>query len=142
MSSFPVVSARYGKSRVRLLRVFKESSQHIVKEYNVQVNASLQITRRSQCVTRQVLLEGDIDTSYTKSDNTVVVPTDTVKNTVYILAKRHPNDAKSPEAFALLLANHFINTYAHIHKVCMKCLPLTHEGERRHSRPNLAEAAV
>jgi urate oxidase len=29
------------------------------------------------------LLQGDIDTSYTQADNSVVVPTDTVKNTVY-----------------------------------------------------------
>ena len=30
-----------------------------------------------------VLLEGDIETSYTKADNGVIVATDTVKNTIY-----------------------------------------------------------
>jgi urate oxidase len=39
-------------------------------------NSSLEYTAR-------VLLEGDIETSYTKADNSVVVATDTVKNTVY-----------------------------------------------------------
>jgi urate oxidase len=43
-----------------------KGSVHDVAEYNV-------------CV----LLQGDIDTSYTQADNSVVVPTDTVKNTTY-----------------------------------------------------------
>lgn len=29
------------------------------------------------------MLEGEIETSYTKADNSVVVATDTIKNTVY-----------------------------------------------------------
>ena len=33
--------------------------------------------------TVQILLEGEIETSYTKADNSVVVATDTMKNTVY-----------------------------------------------------------
>lgn len=33
--------------------------------------------------TARVLLDGEIETSYTKADNSVVVATDTVKNTIY-----------------------------------------------------------
>src|SRR5947207_15703087 len=34
-------------------------------------------------MTVRVLLEGDIETSYTKADNSPVIATDTVKNTIY-----------------------------------------------------------
>jgi len=60
-----------------------------------------------------VLLEGDIETSYTKADNSPVVATDTVKNTIYILAKENPVDP--PELFASIVAAHFPAKYSHIH---------------------------
>ena len=50
---------------------------------------------------------------YTKADNSVVVATDTMKNTVYIMAKQHP--VHPPELFGAYVANHFIETYKHIH---------------------------
>ncbi len=52
-------SARYGKDAVRVFRVVREGPVHTVVEYNV-----------------QVMLEGDIETSYTEADNSVVVATD------------------------------------------------------------------
>ena len=36
-------------------------------------------------LTVQILLEGEIETSYTKADNSVVVATDSMKNTVYCI---------------------------------------------------------
>lgn len=57
-------------------------------------------------------LEGDFDESYYTGDNAKIVPTDTQKNTVYILAKDHPCDPI--EDFALLLGRHFLNTYSHV----------------------------
>lgn len=60
-----------------------------------------------------VLLEGEIETSYTEADNSVVVATDTMKNTTYIMAKRHP--ITPPEQFASILGTHFVETYKHIH---------------------------
>ena len=58
------------------------------------------------------LLEGDIDVSYTRADNTPVVATDSIKNTIYIKAKQHP--VNPPELFASYLGQHFLDTYAHI----------------------------
>lgn len=51
--------------------------------------------------------------SYTRADNSVVVATDTQKQTTYVLAKQHP--VTPPELFASILASHFVEKYAHIH---------------------------
>ena len=50
--------------------------------------------------------------SYTQADNSVVVPTDTMKQTTYIMAKQHP--VNPPELFAAILAAHFPAAYPHI----------------------------
>jgi len=55
---------------------------------------------------------------YTEAENSVVVPTDTMKQTTYIMAKQHP--VNPPELFAAILANHFVDTYAHIHTAHVK----------------------
>ncbi|KAK7435041.1 hypothetical protein VKT23_019850 [Stygiomarasmius scandens] len=90
--------ARYGKDKVRVLRVVREGSWHHVVEYNV-----------------LALLEGDIDVSYTKADNSVVVATDSIKNITYYLAKVSPH-ILIPERFALHLGTHLVSKYSHIHK--------------------------
>jgi urate oxidase len=51
--------------------------------------------------------------SYTKADNNVVVATDSIKNTIYILAKQNP--VNPPEVFGSVIGNHFIEKYKHIH---------------------------
>ncbi|PNS13763.1 Uricase [Sphaceloma murrayae] len=89
--------ARYGKDNIRLYKVHKEADG-----------------TQSVCeLTVKTMLEGDIETSYTRADNSVVVATDTQKQTTYVLAKQHP--VTPPELFASILANHFVTTYAHIH---------------------------
>lgn len=50
---------------------------------------------------------------YTEADNSVVVATDTMKQTTYIMAKQNP--IHPPELFASILGDHFIQTYKHIH---------------------------
>ncbi|KAL1992212.1 hypothetical protein VTN49DRAFT_4244 [Thermomyces lanuginosus] len=93
-----LASARYGKDNVRLFKVHRDDKTgiHSVAEMTV-------------CC----LLEGDIDVSYTKADNSVVVATDSIKNTIYILAKQHP--VTPPELFGSIVGTHFIETYKHIH---------------------------
>ncbi|KAF9231346.1 hypothetical protein BU15DRAFT_56253 [Melanogaster broomeanus] len=91
-------SARYGKDKVRLFRVKREGTFHYVVEYNV-----------------TVLVEGDIDVSYTEADNAVVVATDSMKNITYYLAKVSDH-ILIPERFALHLATHILSRYAHLHK--------------------------
>ena len=48
----------------------------------------------------------------------MVVATDSMKQTVYILAKQHP--VTPPELFAATVASHFVETYDHIHTANVK----------------------
>jgi len=89
---------RYGKSRVRVLKILRAGETHRIKELDV-----------------AVMLSGDFATSYTSGDNTKVVPTDTVKNTVHALAKECLG-AES-ERFALTLARHFLAKYPQVRGV-------------------------
>ncbi|CAG9993609.1 unnamed protein product [Clonostachys byssicola] len=106
-----VSAARYGKDNVRVYKVHRDQST------GVQTVAEMTVC---------CLLEGDIETSYTKADNSVVVATDSVKNTIYLLAKQSP--VTPPEYFASLLGSHFIKKYSHIHAAHVKII--THHWER------------
>lgn len=64
--------------------------------------------------------------SYTQGDNSVVIATDTMKNTVYIMAKQHP--VTPPELFGAIVASHFVDTYKHIHLAHVKVI--THRWMR------------
>ncbi|EGS17789.1 urate oxidase-like protein [Thermochaetoides thermophila DSM 1495] len=90
-------AARYGKDNVRVYKVHRDEKTgvHTVTEMTV-------------CA----LVEGDIETSYTKADNSVVVATDSIKNTIYIKAKEFP--VNPPELFAAKLGQHFLDKYAHL----------------------------
>lgn len=85
----------YGKHAVRLLRVKRNETLHEVAEWEA-----------------NVLLEGDLAGSYLGDDNSSVVPTDTVKNTVLALA--HDLDDTTRDSFALALASHFLAKYPHL----------------------------
>jgi len=97
--------ARYGKDNVRL---YKRS---VDPKTGVQ-----DVVEMTVCT----LLEGDIETSYTRADNSVVVATDTQKQTIYILAKQNP--VTPPELFASIIGEHFVNTYKHIHACHVKII--------------------
>lgn len=86
---------RYGKSAVRLVRVRRLENRHEMADLDVAIS-----------------LEGDFETVHTEGDNAAVLPTDTMKNTVYALARHHPVD--SPESFALHLARHFVGRLEHV----------------------------
>jgi len=85
----------YGKSQVRLTRVDRDGDRHNLVQ-----------------LTAQILLEGDFDNAYVEGDNTNVVPTDTMKNTVYAIAKIH--GVKDIESFAQTLAQRFIDKFDHL----------------------------
>lgn len=61
---------RYGKSRVRLVQVKRRPDRHDFREWTV-----------------QVLLQGDFASCFEDGDNRKILPTDTMKNTVYSLAR-------------------------------------------------------
>ena len=84
-----LVDHRYGKADVRLLCLDRTGRRHHIFEANVSIS-----------------LEGDFAEAYAEGDNGRVLPTDSMKNTVYGLAREQPFE--SSEGFALLLARHFV----------------------------------
>jgi urate oxidase len=80
---------RYGKSRVRLMRLTKHFDHHDLDEWTV-----------------QILLTGDFDTAHTLGDNSKILPTDTMKNTVYFVARE--SKADSMEAYAQELIDYIL----------------------------------
>lgn len=93
-----IVDCQYGKSRVRVLKVLRDTPVHSVCEVDV-----------------QVLLRGALQPSFTRGDNALVVPTDTCKNTVLVLARE--SLVESIEDFAMRIGAHFLAQYAHISSV-------------------------
>jgi urate oxidase len=79
----------YGKSRVRLLRVTRQEGRHDVKE-----------------LTLAIQFEGAFEAAHTKGDNRKILPTDTMKNTVYAMARQH--SIEPLENFCLHLIEHFL----------------------------------
>jgi len=81
---------RYGKSRVRLIRVKRRDGWHELQEWTV-----------------EVLLQGDFESCFTDGDNSKILPTDTMKNTVYSLARN--SSAAGIEDFAKELASFLLS---------------------------------
>lgn len=88
----------YGKSNVRLVQVVRPGDRHALRDLTVSVK-----------------FEGDYDACYTQGDNRDVLPTDTMKNTVYAFAARER--LAEPEAFALRLAEHFLDCNPRLRRV-------------------------
>ena len=80
---------RYGKSRVRVMKVVRHETHHAMKEWNV-----------------RVLLHGDFESCFTAGDNSRILPTDTMKNTVYSLARE--SRAATLEEFAIELVDYLL----------------------------------
>jgi urate oxidase len=88
----------YGKSRIRLLRVVRQEGRHDIKE-----------------LTLGIQFEGDFETAHTKGDNRKILPTDTMKNTVYVLARQYPVEAV--EDFCQHLVEHFLTYNPQVSRV-------------------------
>lgn len=82
---------RYGKSGIRLVRVDRSAPRHELVDLTIDVR-----------------LEGEFDDAYVSGDNRAVLPTDTMRGTVYALAGDGP--VGEPEEFGLRLARHFMQT--------------------------------
>ena len=81
--------SNYGKSDVRLVKVNRDADRHELTEARVDVD-----------------LEGDFEAVHVKGDNTGLLATDTMRNTVYALAKDHLTS--DVEEFGLKLVGHFL----------------------------------
>ncbi len=79
----------YGKSDVRLVKVYRDTERHDLTEVRV-----------------DVALEGDFEAAHLEGDNTDLLATDTMRNTVYALAKDHLEG--EIETFGLKLVDHFL----------------------------------
>lgn len=79
----------YGKSGVRLVKVKRGAGRHELWDLDV-----------------AVALEGDFEAAYVEGDNAGLLATDTMRNTVYALARDHLTG--SIEEFGLALVDHFL----------------------------------
>jgi len=80
---------QYGKAETHLVRVSRDQDAHEVRDLLV-----------------SVALSGALEAVHLEGDNSAVLATDTQKNTVYAFAREH--GVGTPEAFAGLLARHFV----------------------------------
>ena len=80
---------RYGKARIRLVKLDRMPDRHEVRDLTVRIG-----------------LEGDFVGAHVTGDNAEVIATDTMKNTVYALAR--DGLTGSIESFGTLLADHFL----------------------------------
>jgi urate oxidase len=79
----------YGKAAIRLVKVVRSGPRHELSDLTVDIQ-----------------LQGNFSSTHETGDNSAVLPTDTMKNTVYALAKTA--DVDPPESFGLVLGRHFL----------------------------------
>jgi urate oxidase len=84
-----IAHSAYGTSRVRLVTVARHTDRDDLQDLTIAVRC-----------------EGEFDRVHTDGDNSHVLPTDTMTNTVYALAAQHP--VVEPEAFGIVVCRHFL----------------------------------
>jgi len=94
----PLIKNRYGKGRVRVMRIHRDGERHEVSQLNV-----------------KAMIEGDFARAYTRGDNSTSVSTDTIKNVVNIVARQ--NTGLSTEDFCMVLAQKYLDTYPQVSSV-------------------------
>ncbi len=85
----------YGKSGIRIVKVARDGDRHEIKDLTVAIQFG-----------------GEFLRVHTEGDNSTVLPTDTMKNTVYAIARRYSWD--QAEEFAVILADHFFADNPHV----------------------------
>jgi urate oxidase len=90
-----LVHNRYGKGRVRVMRIHRDGDRHEVSELTV-----------------KAMIEGEFARSYTHADNSTSVSTDTVKNVVNVVARE--SLALSNELFCKAVAARLFDTYPQV----------------------------
>jgi urate oxidase len=88
-------TSAYGKSGVRIVKVARHGDRHDIKDLTVAIQFG-----------------GSFERVHTEGDNSTVLPTDTMKNTVYAIAKRY--SWEQAEEFAVILADHFFADNPHV----------------------------
>src|SRR3954468_16474465 len=88
----PLIKNRYGKGRVRVMRIHRDGDRQEVSQLNV-----------------KAMIEGDFARTYTHGDNSTSVSTDTIKNVVNIVARE--NTGLCTEEFSQVLAKKYLDSY-------------------------------
>jgi len=96
----PLIKNRYGKGRVRVMRIHRDGDRHEVSQLSV-----------------KAMIEGDFARAYTHADNSTSVATDTIKNIVNVVARE--NTGLSTEEFCQVLAMRYLDTYPQIASVAI-----------------------
>src|SRR3954465_7023187 len=96
----PLIKNRYGKGRVRVMRIHRGGDRHEVGQLNI-----------------KAMIEGDFARAYTHGDNSTSVSTDTIKNVVNVVARE--NTGLSTEEFCQVLAQKYLDTYSQISSVAI-----------------------
>ena len=96
----PLIKNRYGKGRVRVMRIHRDGERHEVSQLNV-----------------KAMIEGDFARAYTHGDNSTSVSTDTIKNVVNVVARE--NSGLCTEEFCQVLAKKYLDTYPQIASVAI-----------------------
>ncbi len=107
----------YGKSSVRVVKVKRDGPLHMLKEWKV-----------------EVLLSGDFETCFTVGDNSEILPTDTMKNTVYSRARE--SSAECIEDFAKELAEFFLTRNPQVERVNINIASVPWEHVLTHGKPH------
>jgi urate oxidase len=114
--TFVLAHSSYGKSEIRLVKVTRDSDRHELCD-----------------VTVDVALEGDFAAVHATGDNTGLLATDTMRNTVYALAAEH--DVADLEVFGRVLVEHFVEAAPSVHRarVRLVVLPWARLGDHDHA---------
>lgn len=96
----PLIKNRYGKGRVRVMRIHRDGDRQEVSQLNV-----------------KAMMEGDFAPAYTHGDNSTSVSTDTIKNVVNVVARE--NTGLCTEEFCQVLAKKYLDTYPQIASVAL-----------------------
>ncbi|MDP4006309.1 factor-independent urate hydroxylase [Methylobacterium sp. NEAU K] len=96
-----LTASRYGKDRVRVMRLTRDGDHHVPRELAL-----------------SVLMTGRFDAAWTEGDNRSCIATDSVKNIVNVTAAR--NLALDKEAFVAAVAQVLLDTYAQVEAVAIE----------------------
>src|SRR5450631_4343340 len=96
----PLIKNRYGKGRVRVMRIHRDGDRHEVSQLNV-----------------KAMIEGDFARAYTDADNSSSISTDTIKNVVNIVARE--NTGLCTEEFCQVLAKKYLDSYPQVNSVAV-----------------------
>jgi urate oxidase len=96
----PLLKNRYGKARVRVMRIHRDGERHEVSQLDV-----------------KAMVEGDFARTYTHADNSSTISTDTIKNVVNVVARE--NTGLSSEELCQVLVKKFLDTYSQVSAVAI-----------------------